>query len=422
MSQSSSRSSHPRRVGPDPVTALLASVLEAWSELRVHRGRVLLSLVGVGVAVAALTLAMGVGGAVQSVTEQQQVQGGGRPATFAISTPSSPKGESGDSALFDRVMQQFVARHEVRYHARTLYAELPVRLADGAHQVDTHVVDPDYATIHELTVSRGRWLRAGDAQRMAPALVIDSNFWRTLGSPDPRTHPVVTLAGQRPATAVVVGVYPAASSDPQSPLQMYMLPPAWQSVATDRQRAATASTWELWVPPSLARGLMDRAQNEVSAAFGKGWSTSAYRTDYLASGQDPLLPLRLGLLGVAGVILLLGALGLLNITLVTVRHRIREIGIRRSFGATAGRVFVGVMMESVVATVAAGAVGVVMAVLVLRNPWLPGLLHLPENTVFGFPIDAALAGLAASAAVGALAGLVPALVAVRVRVIDAIRY
>ena len=53
------------------------------------------------------------------------------------------------------------------------------------------------------------------------------------------------------------------------------------------------------------------------------------------------------------LILLLGALGLVNIAMVTVRGRIREIGVRRSFGATAARVFVAVMLESVVATVVA---------------------------------------------------------------------
>ena len=45
-------------------------------------------------------------------------------------------------------------------------------------------------------------------------------------------------------------------------------------------------------------------------------------------------------------VILLGALGLVNIALVTVKQRVREIGIRRSFGATAGRVFFAVMMES----------------------------------------------------------------------------
>lgn len=123
------------------------------------------------------------------------------------------------------------------------------------------------------------------------------------------------------------------------------------------------------------------------------------------------------------MILLLGALGLLNISFVTVRGRIREIGIRRSFGATAGRVLFGVMMESVVATLAAGAVGVAVAILLLKNPITTnfivaqGLQDVPP-----FPLSAALIGLAASAGVGALAGLLPALVAVRVKPIDAIRY
>lgn len=58
----------------------------------------------------------------------------------------------------------------------------------------------------------------------------------------------------------------------------------------------------------------------------------------------------------------------------------------------------------------------------MQNPWIqllvaPGLTDVPP-----FPVEAAVIGLVASAAVGALAGLLPALVAVRVKVIDAIRY
>jgi len=105
-----------------------------------------------------------------------------------------------------------------------------------------------------------------------------------------------------------------------------------------------------------------------------------------------------------------------------VRHRIREIGIRRSFGATAGRVFFAVMMESVVATVVAGVVGVALAVLIVKNPWVTSFVASGVEDVPAFPIEAALIGLASATAVGALAGLLPALVAVRVKVIDAIRY
>ena len=126
--------------------------------------------------------------------------------------------------------------------------------------------------------------------------------------------------------------------------------------------------------------------------------------------------------GIAVLVLLLGAVGLVNIALVTVRGRIREIGIRRTFGATAGRVFFAVLMESVVATVAAGIVGVLVAVLVLRNPWTIEFISQGVSDVPPFPVSAAITGLAAATAVGALAGLIPALVAVRVKVINALRY
>jgi putative ABC transport system permease protein len=85
----------------------------------------------------------------------------------------------------------------------------------------------------------------------------------------------------------------------------------------------------------------------------------------------------------ATVVLIRGGLGVLDIGLVTVRQRIRETGVRRSFGATSGRIFAAVLLESVCA--------------------------------------AAVEGMIAATAVGALAGLLPAIIAVRAKVIDAIR-
>ncbi|WP_433862207.1 ABC transporter permease [Streptomyces sp. L7] len=177
------------------------------------------------------------------------------------------------------------------------------------------------------------------------------------------------------------------------------------------------------MPPEVAKPLVAAISSEFDQALGTGM-VNVDRSDYLAYREgDPLLPLKLGVGGIAVLILVLGTLGLVNIALVTVRHRIREIGVRRSFGATSARVFFAVMMESVMATVVAGAAGVALAVLVVKNPWVEqqmgrGMIaDMPP-----FPVEAAVLGLVAASAVGALAGLLPALVAVRVKVIDAIRY
>ena len=152
----------------------------------------------------------------------------------------------------------------------------------------------------------------------------------------------------------------------------------------------------------------------------------AYRQDYAAYFDemgDPTEVLRLVLLGISGVVLLLGALSLVNIAVITVRHRVRELGIRRAFGASLSRVFVGVMLESVVGTVVAGVVGIMLVVLAYRLLLVDQVLPLGlPGDVPPFPVAAAVVGLVVATAVGALAGIIPAVVAVRSKVIDAIRF
>ena len=82
------------------------------------------------------------------------------------------------------------------------------------------------------------------------------------------------------------------------------------------------------------------------------------------------------------------------------------------------------MLESVVATLLAGLAAVALAVVVVRNLPLADWFNsgVPIADAPGFPVAAAVEGLLAATAVGALAGLLPALIAVRVKVIDAIRF
>jgi len=126
--------------------------------------------------------------------------------------------------------------------------------------------------------------------------------------------------------------------------------------------------------------------------------------------------------GIAALILALGALSLINIQLVAMRQRVREIGVRRAFGATSGRVFVSVLLESLVATTVAGIVGIAIVVAVLRSDWVVPAMFYGMQDVPPFPMRAAITGLVASVVVGAVAGFIPALVALRVKVIDAIRF
>jgi putative ABC transport system permease protein len=404
------------------VTGFVGAVVEASTELRIHRTRVLLSLIGVGIAIAALTLVAALGGMVQQSQTETFERQSGRPAMLMVSVFNPQTGQNPDAEAVDAAFHGATERYKIDFTSRMAYNNWRVQLPDGVSDVQIQAVDPDYGAMHRVQLSQGRWFTDRDVLRLAPAVIINEAMWKRLGSPALATHPTIELPGEHPATGVIIGVTPSAEWDTFP--SMFVL---WNAYA-ERMSPEDLQMWgppayEAWVPPELADQLSELLKADIAGSLGEGWQTDVQRSDYLAWNDDvdPLLPLKLMVGGVAVLILLLGALGLLTISLVTVRYRIREIGIRRSFGATAGRVFFAVMMESVVATFVAGGIGVLAAVLLSRLDIVREYLLQGAQDTPAFPWEAVVIGLVASTVVGALAGLLPALIAVRVKVIDAIR-
>jgi putative ABC transport system permease protein len=412
------------------ITGLYGAILEAWQELRIHRTRVLLSLIGVAVAVCSLTTVVALGGLMQQANTELSERSGGRPATLNVSAYST-----GTETLNDVRMQEAwseaLKRYDISYASRNLQSSKLIQFVDGAVPVQIQAVDQPYGTMHRVKITTGEWFSADDADLRAPVIVINAPFWDRLGQPDLATHPTVSLGGLNGTTAVIRGVYPASPWETEP--AMYMLTDQLNRLNAETPVAADLSMgsmgyggqaqYEMWVPKAISVELIPLLKRDISASLGDGFTVDVNRQDYEQYGDDPFLVTKLVVSGIAVLVLLLGALGLVNIALVTVKQRVREIGIRRSFGATAGRVFFAVMMESVVATVAAGVVGVMAAILLVSSPMVKDFAGQGMVNDFPpFPIDAAILGLVSATAVGALAGLLPALVAVRVKVIDAIRY
>jgi len=401
---------------------VVGSFVEAWQELRIHKTRVMLSLIGVAVAVCAITTVVGLGAVAQQSIVEQNERSGGRSATLSLYASSS------DGSIIDPdVMQELwvtsLDRYGIDYASRVLYTTQTVQFTDGAVPVQAIAVDQPYGTMHRVKLTEGEWFSVDDADRLAPAVLVNQVFYDRIGRPDLATHPTTTLLGGTPTTAVITGVYPVSTWETEP--AMYMLMDTITAITPAEQLAAGggAPNYELWVPPEISEDLIVALQRDAEGALGAGSQVSVSRQDYAAYNDDPFASIKLLVAGVAGLVLLLGALGLVNIALVTLKQRIREIGVRRSFGATAGRVFFSVMMESIVATMVAGVVGVIGAVLIVTNPAVQGFIAQGMVTDFPpFPVEAALLGLGCATVVGALAGLLPALVAVRVKVIDAIRY
>lgn len=405
-------------------TAVASTIAESLEELRIHRGRVLLSLIGVAAAVCALSTVVAAGAIAEQAGRELQERMGGRPATYNVSI-SSPSGAA-DVKATDAAWRSAIERHEIEWSSRVGFGGLDVQFADGVVSVQTRVVDAAYGAMHRVALHSGSWFTARDAGRLAPAVIVNEAFWQRLGSPPLSGHPTVQLlTGGAAVTGVVTGVTPSQGEWDLEPSAFMLTDPylAVQPASSTSMFGSYFPSYEMWVPAGEGEAIADSVTRAIKAELGKGSTVEAMRMDYAQGDVDPYGPIRLMVTGVAVVILLLGALGLVTISLVTVRTRIREIGVRRSFGATAGRVFFAVLMESVVGTFVAGLAGVALAIVAVRGPLLELILGgIPVEDQPGFPIDAAVIGIVAAVGVGALAGLLPALAAVRVKVIDAIRF
>lgn len=397
------------------MTGLVSTIVEAWQELRINKTRILLALIGVALSVAALTTVVGMGNLVREGYKASSERNGGRSATLNLGVygPTMP-----DPEQLSRAFRGIQERYGIKYSSNVAQTQHDFQFPHGVQPVQLQVVDPGYGVIHRVDMSQGNWFEDTDEQRLAPALVVSENFYNAAGRPNLTTDPAVTLAGPRKTAAVIIGVVPNAY--PDMPPAAYMLTGAAEKSGVSSGGGGMSSQFEIWVQDTQAEELKAAMAADLQQQF-PGMQAQVDRRDYASYG-DPFAMVQLAVAGIAGLVMLLGAVGMLNISMVTVRYRVREIGIRRSFGATSQRIFVGVMMESVVATAVAGIVGVMLAVAVVKNPWIegriaPGLTEFPP-----FPVEAAMLGLGAAILVGALAGAIPALVAVRVKVIDAIRF
>lgn len=439
------------------ISQILGALIEAWGEVKVQKARVVLSLVGVVAAVAAMTVVIALGDLILQSSREMAELYEGRSVTLRLAPensaasqgmpagagPAQASGAGGapasSSALrpdeadpVGEAMATLANRHDIRYWSRlsTSGGEITevrqarssgqfrgypvVRTDDMFNDVTIQAVDPAYQVIFRTRVLAGRWVAPSDAEQRLTPVVISEVLWNQLGRAPIDQVPIVLHTTD--GTAVrVVGVTKSSSR--------FDMPTMY--VHYDAARATLpqmgAPSMIAWVGPDdadQARSVLPRA---LASILGDGWSVTVTGGEHEDIGEEQLDTISRVIMIIGGIIVFLGALGLLNVAIVTVRQRVREIGIRRAVGASATRVFFAVFMESVVATFAAGVIGVGIAVVVVR--FLPlQTMGIALSETPAFPAGAAIAGVAISSSIGALCGIIPAVAAVRIKPIDAIRY
>jgi len=141
------------------------------------------------------------------------------------------------------------------------------------------------------------------------------------------------------------------------------------------------------------------------------------QSDLISVFGDILSALTIFLGAIAGISLLVGGIGIMNIMLVSVTERTREIGLRKAVGAKRSDVLLQFLVEAVTLAVLGGALGITLGV---TGAWGISTAFEAFDAVVG--LDAILTALLFSMAVGLFFGIYPAFRASRLNPIDALRY
>ena len=439
------------------VSQILGALIEAWGEVKVQKARVVLSLVGVVAAVAAMTIVIALGDLLLQSSRELAELYEGRSVTLRLNPESSSNASEGPAAggpyqdasdpasagaqtakrpdekdTLGEAMGTLAERTDIHYWSRFSsgggdivetrqarssgqFRGYPLtNIADMVDGVAFQGVDPSYEVIFRTRMLAGRWVVSSDAdQRMVP-VVISESLWNQLGRAPIDQVPIVLHTSEGTAMRVV-GITKSKSS-----FDMPTVFAHYDAARVSFPGMGSPSMFA-WVGTENADQARETLPRALASILGEGWKVSVSGGEHEDIGEEQLGTISNVIMVIGGIIVFLGALGLLNVAIVTVRQRVREIGIRRAVGASAARVFFAVFMESVVATFVAGVIGVGIAVVVVRFLPLEALGVTLSDTP-AFPAGAAIAGVAISTSIGALCGIIPALAAVRIKPIDAIRY
>lgn len=375
-----------------------------------NKVRSFLTMLGVIIGVGSVIIAVGVAqGSTASITSSLSGLGSnlvnitimGRGSNRNVTYAELKKFQSDNSTIISSIAPQASSNATVKV---------------GNLSRDTTVLgtSPEYAVINSTTVQEGRFLIQLDIDYSQRIAIIGTAVANDIFKGVDPIGKTMKIVGQE---FKVVGVLTQTANGVDSSTDDRVIIPI--SIATKLSKSAVIRSFSA---QATTADTVDQSVTILTTFLTKIYkNTNAFRVTNLAAVLSSLnsitSTLTVVLAGIASISLVVGGIGIMNIMLVSVTERTREIGVRKAIGAKKGNILTQFLIEALVVTGLGGIMGIIVGVCTIKFV-IGGLKIVPEV----YSITWILLSFGISLLIGVVFGMYPANKAANLNPIDALAY
>ena len=402
-------------------------LLSAKNAIFINKGRTILSMLGIIIGISSVIAMISIGkGAQNKITSNIQSLGSN---VIIVSSGNATVGNVKQGlGSASTLTQNYVDALSSRFNTPDVSNISPViskneEIIYKNQNAETRLngVYPQAQIVNNITISQGSFITQPDISNNFHVIVLGPVVESELF---PHTNPIGKTVSVGNSLFTVIGVT--------------------QSKGTSGNGAFNQDD-QVWIPETTAKNTllgninystinleaknsrdMTKATSEVQNTLMKAQGiTNATQANFTVENQTQILSslntitgtFTLLLEGIAGISLIVGGIGIMNIMLVSVTERTREIGLRKAVGAKGSDIMTQFLLETIILTLISGTIGILFGIFIsfLISSFV---IQIP----FVISVTAIIIALTVSASIGFIFGLFPAYKASKLSAIEALRY
>lgn len=373
-----------------------------------NKSRSALTMLGVIIGVAAVIIAVGFAqGCMAAVTNQ--IEGlGSNSITAMIMSRSSSRQLTLDDCEKLQEYSQYIEKVSP-------YILTTMNVKSGAESKATRILgaDASYLDLQGLKIEEGRYLTQSDIDKNEKVAIIGSTIVNKLFEGDKALGEYLRINGNK---FLIVGVLESTANGMEGTNDDMVIIPI--NVA---QRTLKITSVTMFLANATSNETLDLATQKIKDflfnIFKDDDSYVVFTQEAMLGIMDTISNIMMLILGsIATISLVVGGIGIMNIMLVSVSERTREIGIRKAIGAKKKDIMIQFLIESLLLTGIGGVIGVIIGLLTIK--YGVGAVDLLEPV---YSVPWTIAAFMFSLVIGVMFGLFPANKAANLHPIDALR-